>query len=119
MRPSRKRSAGKPGIQSLKVGYNSVFGYYIEVTKLNSALVPPHYVRKQTLVNAERYITQELKEYEDAVLGAETKRKEREYDLFVKVRVAGCRRDQEDPENGLCHCRSRCRPVPGGNRGDE
>lgn len=74
------------GIQSLKVGYNSVFGYYIEVTKLNSALVPPHYVRKQTLVNAERYITQELKEYEDAVLGAETKRKEREYDLFVKVR---------------------------------
>lgn len=74
------------GIQTLKVGYNSVFGYYIEVTKLNSALVPPHYVRKQTLVNAERYITQELKEYEDAVLGAETKRKEREYDLFVKVR---------------------------------
>ncbi len=75
------------GIQPLKVGYNSVFGYYIEVTKLNSSLVPPHYVRKQTLVNAERYITQELKEYEDAVLGAETKRKEREYDLFVKVRA--------------------------------
>ncbi len=75
------------GIQPLKVGFNSVFGYYIEVTKLNSSLVPAHYVRKQTLVNAERYITQELKEYEDAVLGAETKRKEREYDLFVKVRA--------------------------------
>jgi len=74
------------GINTLKVGFNSVFGYYIEATKANSALVPAHYVRKQTLVNAERYITQELKEYEEAVLGAETKRKEREFELFIKVR---------------------------------
>ena len=74
------------GINTLKVGFNSVFGYYIEATKANSALVPAHYVRKQTLVNAERYITQELKEYEEAVLGAETKRKEKEFELFIKVR---------------------------------
>ncbi len=78
----RKRT----GINSLKVGYNSVFGYYIEVTRANANLVPDDYIRKQTLVNAERYINQELKGYEYTVLNAEDKRKEREYDLFVKIR---------------------------------
>ena len=78
----RKRT----GINSLKVGYNNVFGYYIEVTRANTGLVPDDYIRKQTLVNAERYINQELKGYEYTVLNAEDKRKEREYDLFVKVR---------------------------------
>ncbi|MCX8031533.1 MAG: DNA mismatch repair protein MutS [Thermodesulfovibrionales bacterium] len=62
----------KTSIQSLKIGYNRVFGYYIEVTKTNIDLVPPHYIRKQTLVNAERFITEELKEYEAKILQAES-----------------------------------------------
>jgi len=78
----RKRT----GISSLKVGYNNVFGYYIEISKANAALAPEDYVRKQTLVNAERYINQELKEYEATVLNAEARCREREYELFVKVR---------------------------------
>lgn len=76
----------KTGINSLKVGFNSIFGYYIEVTKANAEFVPDDYIRKQTLVNAERYINQELKEYEYTVLTAEDRRKEREYALFVEIR---------------------------------
>lgn len=76
----------RTGISSLKVGFNNVFGYYIEVTKTHSHAVPGDYVRKQTLVNAERYINQELKEYEVTVLNAEEKRRQREYDLFIRVR---------------------------------
>ncbi|MDO9515098.1 MAG: DNA mismatch repair protein MutS, partial [Syntrophales bacterium] len=76
----------KTGIGNLKIGFNNVFGYYIEVTKANSGMVPDEYIRKQTLVNAERYINQELKEYEALVLGAEERRKKREYELFVKIR---------------------------------
>lgn len=76
----------KTGITSLKVSYNKVFGYYIEVTKPNLHRVPSHYIRKQTLVNAERYITQELKEYEEKVLGAEDKMAALEYQLFDKLR---------------------------------
>jgi DNA mismatch repair protein MutS len=78
----RKRT----GINSLKVGFNNVFGYYIEITKSHAGPVPDDYVRKQTLVNAERYINQELKEYENTVLNAEDRRKEREYDLFIDIR---------------------------------
>ncbi len=74
------------GIKSLKVGYNQVFGYYIEVTKSNLSNVPDHYIRKQTLANAERYFTPELKEYEARVLGAEDKIRELEYDLFTELR---------------------------------
>ncbi len=81
-----ERERRKTGISSLRVGFNSIFGYYIEVTKTNTHLVPEDYVRKQTLVNAERYINQELKEYEHTVLNAEHRRKEREYDLFIEVR---------------------------------
>jgi DNA mismatch repair protein MutS len=76
----------KTGINSLKVGFNNVFGYYIEVTKANAAMVPDSYIRKQTLVNAERYINQELKEFEQTVLNAEEKIKEREEELFVSLR---------------------------------
>jgi len=76
----------KTGINSLKVGFNNVFGYYIEVTKANSAAVPDSYVRKQTLVNAERYINQELKEFEQTVLNAEEKIREREQVLFISLR---------------------------------
>ncbi len=70
----------------LRVGFNSVFGYYFEITKSNAHLAPADYVRKQTLVNAERYINQELKEYEETVLTAEDKRKARELQLFTEVR---------------------------------
>jgi DNA mismatch repair protein MutS len=76
----------KTGIRNLKVGFNRVFGYYIEVTKSYYSLVPPHYIRKQTLANCERFITQELKEIEDTVLGAEEKVVQLEYDLFIEVR---------------------------------
>jgi DNA mismatch repair protein MutS len=78
----RKRS----GISSLKIGYNQVFGYYIEVSKANLDRVPEEYVRKQTLANAERYITSELKECEARVLGAEEKIAELEGELFVELR---------------------------------
>ncbi|MFC1856654.1 DNA mismatch repair protein MutS [Thermodesulfobacteriota bacterium] len=74
------------GITSLKVRYNKVFGYYIEVSKTHSDTVPPHYVRKQTLVNAERYITDELKKFEDKVLGAEEQRARLEYEIFGEIR---------------------------------
>jgi DNA mismatch repair protein MutS len=74
------------GINSLKVGFNNVFGYYIEVTKTNAHLVPDSYIRKQTLVNAERYINQELKEFEQTVLNAEEKINQREQELFVALR---------------------------------
>jgi DNA mismatch repair protein MutS len=76
----------RTGINSLKVGYNKVFGYYIEVSKANAARVPDHYVRKQTLVNGERYITEELKEYEEKVLGAEEKRAALEMEIFETLR---------------------------------
>jgi DNA mismatch repair protein MutS len=76
----------KTGINSLKIGFNNIFGYYIEVTKANSAAVPDSYVRKQTLVNAERYINQELKEFEQTVLNAEEKIREREQLLFISLR---------------------------------
>lgn len=74
------------GIKNLKVGFNKVFGYYIEVTKSNLDMVPDHYIRKQTLVNCERYITPELKEVESVVLNAETKINLMEYELFQNIR---------------------------------
>lgn len=74
------------GIKSLKVSYNKVFGYYIEVTRANLSLVPDYFIRKQTLVNSERFITPELKEYEEKILEAEEKMQGREYQLFINVR---------------------------------
>lgn len=74
------------GIKNLKVGYNRVFGYYYEVSRGQLDKVPGHFVRKQTLVNAERFITSELKEKEDAILGADQKRKALEYELFTEIR---------------------------------
>ncbi len=76
----------RTGISSLKVGYNKIFGYYIEITKANLSQVPDDYIRKQTLVNGERFITPELKEYESKILGAEERLKNLEYDVFIKVR---------------------------------
>jgi DNA mismatch repair protein MutS len=81
----------KTGIKNLKIGFNKVFGYYLEVTKSYFNLVPPNFIRKQTLANCERYITQELKEMEDTILGAEDKVMALEYELFcdIKNRIAG------------------------------
>ncbi len=77
---------GRTGISSLRVGYNRVFGYYIEVSKANLSSIPENYIRKQTLVNGERFITPELKEMESKILGAEEKSGSLEYDLFVALR---------------------------------
>ncbi|OGC11116.1 DNA mismatch repair protein MutS [candidate division WOR-1 bacterium RIFOXYA12_FULL_52_29] len=79
----RKRT----GIKSLKVGYTKVFGYFIEVTNSNLDQVPPDYIRKQTLVNAERFITPELKDRETMILNSEVRVKELEYQLFTEVRA--------------------------------
>lgn len=76
----------KTGINSLKIRYNKVFGYYLEVSKLNQHLVPEHYIRKQTLVNAERYITPEVKELEEKILGAEERQLELEQYYFEGLR---------------------------------
>jgi len=78
--------ARRSSIPSLKVGFNKVFGYYIEVTNTHRDKVPPHYIRKQTLKNAERYITPELKERESEVLGAGERARELEYEIFQRVR---------------------------------
>ena len=80
------REREETGIKGLKVGYNKVFGYYIEVTKSNLALVPDRYIRKQTLTGGERYITEELKELETKVLGEEEKVVNLEYQTFTKIR---------------------------------
>ena len=69
----QQRESERTGIPSLKIAYNNVFGYYIEVRNTHKDKVPPEWIRKQTLVSAERYITQELKEYEEKILGAEDK----------------------------------------------
>ncbi len=81
---ARERAA--TGIDSLKIRFNNVFGYYIEVTKAHYAKVPPHYVRKQTLANAERYVTDELKKMEGTILGADERSRQLEYDVFCALR---------------------------------
>ena len=80
-----KRESEKTGISSLKISFNNVFGYYIEVRNTHKDKVPTEWIRKQTLVNAERYITEELKEYETKILGAEEKIHKLEMDLFEQL----------------------------------
>ena len=80
-----KRESEKTGISSLKISFNNVFGYYIEVRNTHKDKVPAEWIRKQTLVNAERYITEELKEYETKILGAEEKIHKLEMDLFEQL----------------------------------
>ncbi len=82
----QEKLRAETGIGSLKVGYNSVFGYYIEVSKAQQASVPPHFIRKQTLVNAERYITDELKQKEELILAAEDKINQLEERVFLELR---------------------------------
>lgn len=85
MAEMEQRERKRTGISSLKIGYNKVFGYYLEVTKANLDLVPDDYVRKQTLVGGERFITPELKEYENKVLGSEERLKALEQEVFLQV----------------------------------
>lgn len=82
------REKERTGIKNLKVGFNKVFGYYIDISKSNLPLVPDDYIRKQTLVNNERYITPELKEKESLVLSAEAKINNIEYEIFKEVRAS-------------------------------
>ena len=90
-----ERERRRTGIKSLKVGYNKIFGYYIEVPRSQLRKVPPNYVRKQTLANAERFVTEELKDYEAKVLGAEERIKGLEYAIFEEVRAEVARRAKE------------------------
>jgi len=83
----QQREAERTGVKSLKVRFNSVFGYYIEVTKANLAQVPPDYVRKQTVATGERFVTPELKEVEGKILGAEERAKKLEFEIFQRVRA--------------------------------
>ena len=82
---ARERTA--TGIDSLKIRYNNVFGYYLEVTKANISKVPEHYTRKQTLANAERYVTDELKQMEGTILGADERSRQLEYEIFCELRA--------------------------------
>ena len=84
----QQREVEATGISSLKISFNNVFGYYLEVTNLHKSKVPPEWIRKQTLANAERYITPELKEYEEKIMGAEDKMLAIELDLYDKLLLA-------------------------------
>ena len=81
----QQREAERTGIQSLKIGYNNVFGYYLEVRNTYKSMVPAEWIRKQTLVSAERYITEELKQYEEKIVGAEEKILALETKLFMDI----------------------------------
>ncbi|MCD8331028.1 MAG: DNA mismatch repair protein MutS, partial [Oscillospiraceae bacterium] len=85
------RERERTGIKNLKVGFNKVFGYYIEVSKANYALVPEDYIRKQTLANCERFITQELKDLEQEILSAQDRLTALEYQLFCQLRETACK----------------------------
>lgn len=84
------QQAQRTGISNLKIGFNKVFGYYIEVNHSQAEKIPPDYVRKQTIKNAERYITDELKKYESQALGAQEKALELEVKLFEQIRITAC-----------------------------
>ncbi|MCM0082217.1 DNA mismatch repair protein MutS [Geomonas sp. Red32] len=118
------KEKARTGINSLKIRYNKVFGYYIEITKANVGAVPEDYLRRQTLTNAERYITPELKEYEEKVLGAEERIRDLEFALFQEVREAAAAQGERLSRTAdrlatldvlvslseLAHDRSYCRP---------
>ncbi|MBN1505762.1 MAG: DNA mismatch repair protein MutS [Sedimentisphaerales bacterium] len=124
LRNYQKQEAQRTGIANLKVGFNNVFGYYIEVSNASSDKVPPDYVRKQTVKNAERYITEPLKHYENEVLTAEDKALELEQRLFEELRQESAkyisRLQQLADTIGQCDClaslaylaarRNYCRP---------
>ena len=83
---TEKKEKEKTGLSSLKIKYNKVFGYFIEVSKAQSVQVPDHYIRKQTLVNAERFITQDMKTVEETIFNAQERRNALEYEIFCTIR---------------------------------
>ncbi len=95
----QKSERERTNIPSLKVSYNKVFGYYISISNTHKNKVPPDYTRKQTLVNSERYITPELKEYEDKILNAEENIGELEYQIFNEIRLSAAAHTEEIQEN--------------------
>lgn len=99
LRKIEEQEIAATGISTLKVSFNKVFGYYIEISKGKLDQVPPHYIRKQTLVNGERFITPELKEYEDKVLTAEERSKALEYEIFLSVREEALKNIRAIKEN--------------------
>jgi DNA mismatch repair protein MutS len=106
LRQYQKEQSERSGIANLKVGYNKVFGYYIEITNASSAKVPADYVRKQTVKNAERYITEELKNYENEVLTAQDRALELEQRLFEDVRQEAAKyiRRMQDLADVIAQC---------------
>ncbi|HAR34783.1 MAG TPA: DNA mismatch repair protein MutS [Desulfobacter sp.] len=92
---TEKKEKESTGLSSLKIKYNKVFGYFIEVSKAQSAQVPDHYIRKQTLVNAERFITQEMKAVEDTIFNAQERRNTLEYEIFCTVREKVAQRTKD------------------------
>ena len=97
----QKNEIERTGISSLKVRFNKVFGYYIEITKPNLHLVPDNYIRKQTLVNAERFITPELSEYEAKILSTDERIMGLEYELFMKLRALICENLSDVLDNAM------------------
>ena len=95
-----RQERDRTGIKSLRVGYNNVFGYYIEVTKANLSAVPPEYIRKQTLAGGERFITPELKEMESRVLSAQERSASLEEEIFISVRREAAAKSREILERG-------------------
>lgn len=91
----RQQEIERTGISNLKIGFNRVFGYYIEISNSQLAKIPPEYIRKQTLVGAERFITPELKEKEEVILHAEERSQELEFELFEKLRERVCAQTRE------------------------
>ena len=99
------RESARTGIPSLKVAYNRVFGYYIEISNTHRAKVPADYTRKQTLANAERFITPELKEYEDQILHAEERALTLEQELFAQLCDPGGPAFAGDSDGSECYRR--------------
>ncbi|HNR13002.1 MAG TPA: DNA mismatch repair protein MutS [Thermodesulfobacteriota bacterium] len=94
----QQQEVTRTGIKSLKIRYNKVFGYYIEITKANLGQVPDYYIRRQTLVNAERFVTPELKEYEERILGAEERSCQIELEIFEDLRSRVLQQSREIQE---------------------
>ena len=103
-----KKERERSGIKSLKIGFNKVFGYYLEITKTNLELVPENYIRRQTLVNSERFVTEELKAKEALILNAEEKLIQLEYELFEKLRLDVAQYIQELQQAGQILAQADC-----------
>ena len=108
----QQKERDRTGIKSLKIGYNSVFGYYIEVTKTNLPQVPGDYIRKQTTANGERFYTPELKEKEVMILSADEKRMALEFELFTEINSFHRRKVKRIADHGAGSRRTGCHHEP-------